>query len=101
MKTITLQVPDEVYEACVHMAQKYGRSTEEWVMEFLIRHALRSSQGLDEERRRAARERLRRHAGVQSLGFPTGVDIESIDADLASEYERPSYSRAMSSGRSS
>lgn len=101
MKTITLQVPDEVYEACVHMAQKHGRSTEEWVMQFLLKYVTSFSQDLDDEQRRAARERLRHYAGAQSLGFPTGIDSESIDADLANEYERPSYSLAMSSGRSS
>jgi len=90
MKTITLQVPDEVYEACLHMAQKYGRSAEEWVMEFLLKHAPVSLQRSDDEQRKAARERLRPYAGAQSLGYPTGVDNESIDTDLASEYERHS-----------
>ncbi|MGQ9483124.1 hypothetical protein [Chloroflexus sp.] len=90
MKTITLQVPDELYEACLYMVQKYGRSAEEWVMEFLLKHTTVSLQRTDEEQRKAARERLRPHAGAQSLGHPTGVDNESIDANLANEYERHS-----------
>jgi 3-dehydroquinate synthase class II len=38
MKSITLQVPDEVYEACEQMARKYGRTVEECVMEFMLKY---------------------------------------------------------------
>jgi hypothetical protein len=41
---------------------------------------------LTEEESRAAWERLRRHIGAANLGYPTGADNESIDADLAREY---------------
>lgn len=34
----------------------------------------------------AARERFERHFGEVDLGYPTGVDNEQIDADLAIEY---------------
>ena len=34
----------------------------------------------------AARQRFRRHLGAVTLGYPTGADNESIDADLAREY---------------
>ena len=34
-------------------------------------------------------ERLQRHAGAVSLGYPTGANNESIDADLAREYGGP------------
>lgn len=37
----------------------------------------------------AARERFERHFGEIDLGFPTGVDNERIDADLAREYSDP------------
>ena len=33
----------------------------------------------------AARQRLRRHAGAVSIGYPTGAENESIDADLCRE----------------
>ena len=39
-----------------------------------------------EEEKQAARERFRRHAGAINLGYATGADNESIDADLAREY---------------
>jgi hypothetical protein len=36
--------------------------------------------------RRAARERFERHFGAVNLGYATGADNESIDADLARAY---------------
>jgi hypothetical protein len=43
------------------------------------------------EQQEEARQRFRNHAGAISLGYATGIDNESIDADLArayaSEYE--------------
>jgi hypothetical protein len=44
---------------------------------------------LSEEEQQAAWERLQRHFGAVSLGYPTGTDNESIDADLAREYGSP------------
>lgn len=55
-------------------------------MEFLLKHGPKPHPKLSDEQRMTARERLRRHAGAQSLGYQTGADNESIDADLASEY---------------
>jgi Helicase HerA, central domain len=48
--------------------------------------AVRSRSQLTDAESRAAWERLQRHAGTASLGYPTGADNESIDADLAREY---------------
>ena len=86
MKTLTIQVPDEVYEACEREAAITGRSVEQCVMEFLLKYGPRPQPKLSEEERRAAMERLMRHAGAQSLGRPTGAHNECIDADLAREY---------------
>lgn len=41
---------------------------------------------LSEVEKQAARERFERHFGEVNLGFATGPDNESIDADLAREY---------------
>ncbi|MCS6922856.1 MAG: hypothetical protein NZM10_00605 [Fimbriimonadales bacterium] len=80
MKTLTIQVPDEVYAACELIAQRTGRTVEECVLEFLTRYCPRPAQG--EAERPQALERLMRHFGVQSLGKPTGVENETLDADL-------------------
>jgi hypothetical protein len=86
MKSITLQVPDEVYEACQQMARKYGRTVEECVMEFMLKYGPKPRPKLTEEEARATWERLMRHMGAQHLGYATGADNEGIDADLAREY---------------
>jgi predicted transcriptional regulator len=85
-KTVTFEIQDEIYEALQKMAVKYGRTTEEMVLEWLAKHARKPRTQLSEQEREAARARLRRHAGAASLGHPTGADNESIDADLAREY---------------
>ncbi len=89
MKSITLQVPDEVHEACQQMARKYGRTVEECVLEFMLKYGPKPRPQLTEEEARAAWERLERHMGAQNLGYATGADNESIDADLAREYDNP------------
>ena len=68
------------------MAAKYGKSTEQIALEYLAQHAPKPRPKLSEEELREARQRLLRHAGAASLGYPTGADNESIDADLAREY---------------
>jgi hypothetical protein len=45
-----------------------------------------SGRPASENEKQAARERFERHFGAVDLGFATGVDNESIDADLASAY---------------
>jgi hypothetical protein len=88
MRTLTIQVPDEVYAACEQIAQRTGRTVEESVLEFLMLHRPRRAPALDEARFQQAMERLSRHFGAQSLGRPTGADNETIDADLQREYLR-------------
>ncbi|MCS6863309.1 MAG: hypothetical protein NZT92_23625 [Abditibacteriales bacterium] len=88
MKTLTFQVTDELYEAFQQIAAKNGRMVEEVALEWLAKRAAqRRRPQLTEEERQAARERFRRrHAGAVNLGYATGADNESIDADLAREY---------------
>lgn len=85
-KTLMFELPDEVYTALQQMAVRRGRSFEEVALEFLLKHRPKPRQRLSDQERRAARERLMRHAGTASLGHATGADNESIDADLAREY---------------
>jgi len=86
MKTLTFQVSDEVYEACQQIAAQYGRTEEEVVLEWLAKRAKKKRPKLTEEESRVAWERLQRHMGAENLGYATGADNESIDADLAREY---------------
>jgi len=97
MKTLTFQVSDEVYEVCSlrspttssygqQIAAMYGRTEEEVALRWLAKRASKRRPRLTEEENRAAWERLQRHLGAENLGYATGADNESIDADLAREY---------------
>jgi predicted transcriptional regulator len=86
MKTLTLQVADDLYEAFKELAAKSGRTTDGVALQWLARRAERSLAVSTTGDRQAARARLLRHAGAENLGYPTGADNESIDADLAREY---------------
>jgi len=85
-KTVTFEIDEEVYELLERVAAQTGRPTEQVVLEWLARFAPKPRPQLSEEESKAAMERLLRHAGAASLGYPTGADNESIDADLAREY---------------
>ena len=85
-RTLTFEIPEELYQTFEKMAAKYGKTTEQVALEYLAQHAPKPRPKLSEEELREARQRLLRHAGAASLGYPTGADNESIDADLAREY---------------
>lgn len=81
-KTLTLELPEDVYEAVNKAAEAEGKSAADW-----IAHNLSSlPRPLTEVDREVARARFRQHIGAVSLGYPTGSDNEIIDADLAREY---------------
>ena len=85
MKTLTIQVPDEVYAACERIAARTGRTVEECVMEFLLKHGSRPAQVLSEEQRRQAKERIERYLGAGCSGDPFSADSERIEEDLVRE----------------
>jgi len=90
MKTLTFQVPDELYEAFQQIAVKDGRTLEEVALEWLAKQAASKRRPLmSEEERQAARERFERHFGAWNSGDPNSADNERIDADLAREYGNP------------
>jgi hypothetical protein len=81
---VTLELPDSVYEPLVKVAEKAELPLEEWILARLRAHVLPVV--LSEQERVEAMARLMQHAGAVNLGYPTGVDNESIDVDLAREY---------------
>lgn len=86
MKTFTFQVSDEVYQACRQIAVQSGRTEEQVVLEWLAKRISKQPPPLTAAESRAAWERLQRHLGAENLGYATGADNDSIDADLAREY---------------
>ncbi|MCI0440466.1 MAG: hypothetical protein L0177_15240 [Chloroflexi bacterium] len=85
-KKITFEIHDDIYEILEIRSKREGRPIEELAIELLASVMPKPRPKLTEEEREAARERMRRFAGAESLGYPTGADNESIDADLAREY---------------
>ena len=87
MKTMTLELPDEVYEVVERTAQANSQPAA-WVaarMPMLL-PTRKPRPILTPEEYEAARQRLMRHAGAVNSGDPNSADNERIDADLAREY---------------
>lgn len=84
---LTLELSDEVYADLQQKVNAVRLSITEWMV------ALLSEQGSlittvlsSKEQQEKARQRFRNHAGTISLGYATGTDNASIDADLARAY---------------
>jgi hypothetical protein len=88
VKTLTFDVPDELYEAFEQIAKRDGRTVDAVALEWLAREAAQRKPPLSEAERRVARQRLLSHAGCVNSGDPHSGDNERIDADLAREYGR-------------
>lgn len=89
---LTLELSDEVYADLQQKANAVGRSIAEWIVAVVSYQSSGVSKVLHSvEQQQEARQRFRNHVGAISLGYATGIDNESIDADLtrayASEYE--------------
>jgi hypothetical protein len=104
-KTLTLEVPEQVYEAVCRAAAASGLGDVDWVAADLCRRlnlggfgpvspAMAESPRVGRGPRpqltpaewEAARQRLLRFAGVTNSGDPRSADNDRIDADLAREY---------------
>lgn len=84
---LTLELSDEVYANLQQKANAVGLSISEWIVAALSNqydsvNKIVHSVAQQEE----ARRRFRNHAGAISLGYATGIDNESIDADLSKAY---------------
>jgi hypothetical protein len=78
---LTLELSEEVFQTLAQAARQAGQSLEQWATAQL-RSCVASS-----SKQASDLQRLMAHAGAVNLGKPTGADNESIDADLAREYD--------------
>src|SRR3712207_5996358 len=91
-QTLTVELSDEVYAAIQRQAEKANTSPAQLVTLSLEQHfgrgrnAGQTTSLRTEAELQVARERFERHFGAVNLGYATGADNESIDADLAGEY---------------
>lgn len=84
---LTLELSDEVYADLQQKANAVGLSITEWIVAALSKQGGNVSKILSSvEQQEKARQRFRNHAGSISLGYATGADNVSIDADLARAY---------------
>lgn len=113
-RTLTLEVPEQVYEAVSRVAQQSGLSVIEWITADLCRRLngdiSSAEEGVPQSRSgeptaahrqpkprpvlteaewEAARQRLLRFAGAVNSDDPRSADNDRIDADLAREYASP------------
>jgi hypothetical protein len=84
---LTLELSDEVYADLQQKADAVGVPIVEWILASLSNQSDVGNQALHSTaQQEEARQRFRNHAGAVSLGYATGADNESIDADLARAY---------------
>jgi predicted transcriptional regulator len=87
-QVLSLELSDEVYAALQQQAEVAGVSLAELVATSIEQYYgfPRREKSQAETEKEAARQRFRSHAGTINLGYATGVDNESIDADLVRAY---------------
>ena len=85
-QTLILEVSEEAYAALRRQAQAAGTSPAHLAAAWLERQLGITGWLRSDAEKHAARERCERHFGEVNLGYPTGVENEGIDADLAREY---------------
>jgi hypothetical protein len=85
---LTLELSDDVYAALQQQADAVGLSVAELIVTSVVdgQHRLLTVAKQPEVKSEEAHQRLLSYAGAISLGYATGIDNESIDADLAKAY---------------
>jgi hypothetical protein len=89
-RSLTLNVPDEVFHSLDSQARAAGVSIQDWTIEILssrLMHESKSGNGDDDAHDGLAR--LVDACGKIAVGDPNGAENEAIDRDLAQEYESP------------
>ena len=87
MKTVTFQVPEEIYESMQALAAESATPFEDVVAEYLAQRVRKQPPQVDKScDHQAERSRLLRYAGIFSSGDPNSADNDRIDTDLVREY---------------
>lgn len=86
---LTLELSDETYQQLQNQANEVGLSLTDLILTKL-NNLNRVENELDTIQKEQARQRFKSRAGSISLGYSTGIDNESIDADLAKVYANES-----------
>lgn len=84
MGQILIEVSDDIFAAIQKQADAAGTSPARLVSKILEQQYC--SKPESEADLHDARQRFENHFGKVNLGYPTGIDNEKIDEDLASAY---------------
>ena len=85
-KTITLEIPDEVFSSFQKLAESKGETAEKFVLEIVLKNFPKSNGSLSEQEKSDALKKLMKFSGAVNSGNPRSADNEQIDDDLAAEY---------------
>lgn len=84
-KTLTLEIPDEVFSSFQKLAESKGETAEKFVLEIVLKNFPKTANN-NSETAEIAEERFSRWIGAVNSGNPRSADNEQIDADIAKEY---------------
>lgn len=84
-KTVTIEVPDELYAILERQAREAGRPLQEFVLAWMTSHT-QARRSLSPEEMRKRSDWLNALPKVTARESGGGADHESIERDLAREY---------------
>ncbi len=87
-KTLTLEIPDEIFDGFEKQAESKGKTAETYVLEIVLKNFPKPNGKLSEQKKNDALADLMRFSGAVNSGNSRSGDNEQIDADLAREYSK-------------
>ena len=75
-KTITLEIPDEVFSSFQKQAASKGETAEKFVLEIVLKNFPKANGSLSEQEKKDALKDLMKFSGAVSSGNPSSTDNE-------------------------
>ena len=85
-KTLTLEIPDEVFSSFQRQAEQRGETAEKFVLEIVLKNFPKANGSLSNQEKDQALKELMKFSGAVNSGNSRSADNDQIDADLAAEY---------------
>ena len=85
-KTLTIEIPDEVFSGVKKIAKSKGETTEKVVLEIVLKTFKTKNGNLSIVEKENALKEFMSFSGAVSSGNPRSADNEMIDIDLVKEY---------------
>jgi len=84
-KTLTIEIPDEVFSGVKEVAESKGKTTEKIVLEVVLKTFKTKSGNLSPAEKDRALKELMDFSGAVDSGNRRSADNDQIDVDLANE----------------